>query len=369
MLGFIRFFLSFFVIAFHLTQYLPNLGLLSVNFFYVISGYLITLVLQESYKFEFAPFFKNRFLRLYPAYFVLAVVSLVFSVGLESYSIFHPSWSSYWKIGDYFGNAFVFPWAVLSDPLVHVNSFGWSFFESESLRFRLIPSTWSVGVEIVCYLILWLIAARSLLITLISVVVSIVWHAYVVYMGLQATLIYMPVAAAMLPFCLGALAYHLSVKFHLKPLSAGKGALVTLIVLTVFLVNWHLSIDVPFLPSVYYYFNTILAFLTVLFVNRSRHHGMMGTADKWLGDLAYPMFLGHYVFAFVGWRLLGMSTTPVRGTEVFMIGLVLTILGSIAIVLLVDRKVSNVRDRVRTSIGKEGLYSRGVARPNWGNEE
>ena len=178
MLGAIRFFLSFCVVAFHLTQYIPNLGLLAVNFFYVISGYLITLVLHESYAFKFVPFVQNRFLRLYPAYLSLALISSLFSLTLKSYSLFHPSWSGSAKLGDFFGNVFIFPWAFLSDSLVRVNSFNWAFLDSDTLRFRLIPSTWSVGIELACYFVLWIFASRSLLSTGVTVIGAIFWHFY-----------------------------------------------------------------------------------------------------------------------------------------------------------------------------------------------
>jgi hypothetical protein len=45
MLGLVRFFMATCVVVFHLTLLVPNIGMLAVNYFYVISGYLITMVL------------------------------------------------------------------------------------------------------------------------------------------------------------------------------------------------------------------------------------------------------------------------------------------------------------------------------------
>lgn len=350
MLGVIRFLLAFCVIAFHLTQYIPNLGWLAVNFFYVISGYLITLVLHETYQFKFAPFAKNRFLRLYPAYFALAAISLLFSITLKSHALFHPSWSNPPSVGDVTGNIFMFPWAYLSDPIVMVNAFDIRALDSSTMRFRLIPSTWSVGVEIACYFLLWLFSARNLVTTLVTIAAAIGWHVYSVYHGLHPNMLYNPVNAAMLPFGLGALAYHITSRFRIPQLSGKSGIIATFVLGVAFAVNWELSIGKEFLPSVYYYLNTILAFITVIVINKTRHRGFLGTVDKWLGDLAYPMFLGHYVFAFIAWRILGMSETPMRGTEIFIYGSALTVIASVGTVLLVDRRVLKARNRVKESI-------------------
>lgn len=68
-MGTLRFVLAMCVVFFHLTYPLTrHLGVLAVNFFYVVSGFLITFVLNESYRFQFGSFAVNRYLRLFPAY-------------------------------------------------------------------------------------------------------------------------------------------------------------------------------------------------------------------------------------------------------------------------------------------------------------
>ena len=77
MLGIIRFLLASCVVAFHLTGKLPFLGQFAVNFFYIISGFLITLILNKTYKFNVISFSANRFLRLYPTYFFFVFVGII----------------------------------------------------------------------------------------------------------------------------------------------------------------------------------------------------------------------------------------------------------------------------------------------------
>src|SRR5690606_2030403 len=69
------------VIFNHLGWSLFSGGYIGVDIFFVISGYLITIILTreiQSQQFSIARFYKKRVVRLAPAYFtVLAVVSIV----------------------------------------------------------------------------------------------------------------------------------------------------------------------------------------------------------------------------------------------------------------------------------------------------
>ncbi|MCX2693640.1 acyltransferase [Pseudomonas sp. DCB_CB] len=336
-----------------MTATIPNLGLLAVNFFYVISGFLISLVLHETYNFKFRPFAANRFLRLYPAYFAIAGISLLFAISFESHHQFHVSWSSPPSISDIFGNALIFPWAFLADDIVPVNFLELDIFQSSTSHFRLVPSTWSVGVEIVCYFLLWLFAARQLWSTIATIAIAIAWQWYVLHSSTNPLHGYFPVTAALLPFGLGSLAYHISTIIKLKPLYGFSAISLTIASCILFISNWKLSLDSPnLIGSASYYANNALAFFTVLLINRTSHTGTTKTIDKWLGDLAYPMFLGHYVFGFIAWRILGENSAS-RGIEVFMLGSAITILASIIVVQVVDKNLMKARNKIRFS-AKDG---------------
>lgn len=67
-MGIYRYLLACGVVAEHLSGNIPSLthtGMFAVVGFYVLSGYLITRVLNDVYGFRFAPFWSNRILRLY----------------------------------------------------------------------------------------------------------------------------------------------------------------------------------------------------------------------------------------------------------------------------------------------------------------
>lgn len=234
MLGLVRFVLALSVIAFHLTAAIPNLGLLAVNFFYVISGFLITLVLHETYKFSFRPFAINRFLRLFPSYYVFLGVGIFLSLIFSEHSKFHVSWNNSPSMTDAIGNLLMFPWAVLSDDVVQVNFLNLDQLHSAVPHHRVVPSTWSVGVEIVCYFFLWLFTARKTSFAVATLALGGLWQAFVFNQNLDVRLAYFPVAAAMLPFASGALAYHLFKRLNINSLSDSIAPWATLSVFILF---------------------------------------------------------------------------------------------------------------------------------------
>lgn len=321
----------------------------------MISGFLITLVLHETYRFRFIPFAVNRFLRLYPSYFVIAFISMLFALALEGYADFHGSWSVSTSIQDFIGNILIFPWAFFADDIVPVNFTSFEFLHSVTPHFRLVPSTWSVGVEIVCYFLLWFFSARYLWSTIFSIVAACVWQFYILHSPVNQMLAYFPVPAAMLPFSLGALAYHAMKCFRVWKLSVGHASFFTGLVILLFMINWFFSLSQSkFIGSIFYYVNDVLAFFAVLIINRSRFEGKIGKVDRWLGDLAYPMFLGQYVFGFLAWKIAGESSA-VRSVNVFLVGAVLTILVSVLLVLVVDRRLLAIRKSVREINSGDGV--------------
>lgn len=347
MFGIIRFFLALSVVAFHLTALIPHLGVAAVNAFYLLSGFLMTLVLHEIYGFSFTRFMLNRALRLFPAYIAIATVGLFLSISLSGYNQFHPSWEMGFTFESMIGNAFVFPWAFLSDQIVFVDITGLFFLNSQILHYRIVPSTWSVGVEIICYALLWAFTARNIKIALASFALAAAWHGYVIIAGLDVRLLYYPVIAAMLPFAMGAAAYHLVVFFQIKTLNNAGRYLVVIGTLILQFLIWYMSIKtVVYIGSTYYYLNMLVVFVSVIVINRSRFEGLALKIDKWAGDVAYPMFLFHYICAFAGWHMIG-ANGPIRGWPVFYAGTALTIYSSIIVVLFIDRPIEALRQRVR----------------------
>jgi len=93
MFGTYRTLLALMVVALHLGGL--SMGGYAVFGFYVLSGYLMTLIMQNNYGYSALGFYKyalNRFLRIYPIYWVSIVFSaiLVWYFGLVFWSAICP---------------------------------------------------------------------------------------------------------------------------------------------------------------------------------------------------------------------------------------------------------------------------------------
>ncbi|WP_269935803.1 acyltransferase family protein [Serratia liquefaciens] len=354
MLGVLRFFLASCVIMFHLTGAVPNIGQLSVNFFYVISGYLITLILNDTYKCNSRAFAINRFLRLYPTYYFFAIISIFLSItpifGVTT-SSFHPSWVANQTAMDWLGNLFIFPWAFLSDyAVVSIPN----LLVSESFRFRLIPSTWSIAVEIVCYFSLWLFTSRNLYFAIISLVVAIFMHVGIQLSNLAPEFTYAPFYAALLPFSMGAIGYFISISvkinYKAKISSAMYHTMTLVIVITAFLINWYISTkSLNFYSSTSYYLNNFIALFSVMAMHNSKLNGQTKMADKIMGDLSYPLFLCQYIAGYIGWLVIGKPES-IRGWDIFFSGYIFAIIMSAISIKLIDKNTTKIRNRIRPKL-------------------
>lgn len=292
--------------------------------FYVLSGYLMTRVLNDVYQFRAAPFALNRFLRLYPMYIVVAVLSVPAVLWLPDPGEFNN------RFGMPNG---AWPWlqSFLMMPTVIMPPF------------RLVPVSWSIAVEVVNYAILWAFTARSQRFAWIALAVSIAIHVAAFMITTDHNVRYFPWYAAMLPFSIGALLY-----FHGGQILEGmvqfgrhwRLAVAAVWAGTLALAFYLGAID-RLAPEIVSYIGilTTAAFIVALSDLKS------GSVDKALGDLAYPVFLTHYLVAVVAHRMV-LGSMP-RGLVLFAVSLVLMLILSQALVMLQRAYIDPLRDKVR----------------------
>ncbi|HAL21893.1 MAG TPA: hypothetical protein DCP40_04065 [Stenotrophomonas sp.] len=339
MLGSFRFFLALCVVLFHLTGQIANLGQFAVECFYVISGYLVTMILTKTYKFEFKSFALNRFLRLYPSYYALALLTLVMWFALPRMPEFHACWVWAGRTTDVIGNVLIWPWTFFPD-------------QPGNYKFRLIPSTWSIAVEICCYFLLWAFAARGWRWTVVTLLASAAYHVYSLSTGMEPATRYTPVSAAMLAFCTGSLAYRASdlVVKHRPVWMTHKAAqpLLLLVAICAFGAVWKASVyDGTATTNPYYYGVIIVAALVSLMFHGARANGALGFVDRWLGDLSYPVFLIHYPAGYLVWLAIGQPEA-MRSWTIALWAIPVSMTISVAVIRLVDIPLRKIRDTVRS---------------------
>lgn len=130
------------IIFFHLGYDIFNGGFIGVDIFFVISGYLITLIIVNDFvnnKFNLINFYKKRFCRIYPALLFLLIV-----VYLVSWFIFFPNYHK--VVGQYIFSSIL----SITNLLLFLDNN--KYFESD-LASNPLLHTWSLGIEVQFYFI------------------------------------------------------------------------------------------------------------------------------------------------------------------------------------------------------------------------
>lgn len=288
-------------------------GLNAVQSFYIISGFYMSLILNEKYTGAgtYKLFITNRLLRLYPIYW--AVLLICFIASFIAFKVHHGHYAGlldpYFKYfikgnmtwGTFFtlmGSNFTLvgqDWLMFTGyhqtegRLWFAHDF--HLWDPRIEKFLLIPQAWTLGVEISFYLIapfLVRLPLKKLLPILgATILLRIGFHA--------AGITYDPWSYRFFPlelmyFLLGTVSYHLYCK--LKTMEINKGWYQAVFVFMIFA-----TFAYQFIPKNYYYlikytYNAlIVGAIPFLFILTKDH-----TFDRWIGELSYPVYICHMLF-------------------------------------------------------------------------
>ena len=141
-MGFLRFVLAFFVVTQHIMG-VSYLGAAAVHVFFLISGYLMTRVMLETYGYSrlgFARFWTNRILRLLPTYLVVATITV---------PVLH-------YIGEDFGRRLVTSIGVPMTLASWLQNLTMLYADviPNSVVPRLVPPTWALTLELISYFLI-----------------------------------------------------------------------------------------------------------------------------------------------------------------------------------------------------------------------
>lgn len=284
MFGTYRTLLAIMVIMLHLGG-MPVIGGYAVFGFYVLSGYLMTLIMHRNYGYTrggVARYALNRFLRIYPIYWVSCLFSLllIYSFGEDFVRGFHSSIYIPNDLASISRNFFLF-FPALEDP-------------------RLTPPAWALTVEIFYYIAIGLGVSRSRSITLIWLFLSVVYTVSVNFLGLDWSYKYSFIPAASLPFATGALIFHnRNQLIGIVERRFASGYMPSFLFALV-LANWLIGFLLGSLRGFSFYINYILctaALITLL--NKRSLPFISSRLDKTLGDFSYPIYLFHYQIGLV----------------------------------------------------------------------
>jgi peptidoglycan/LPS O-acetylase OafA/YrhL len=318
---------------------------IAVQTFYIVSGFYMALVLTERYH-SLRAFFTNRWLRLYPAYFVVLAVTLAhallrWQLGRQSNVPGLLTYESHFAPLDLVSKSYL----VLTNALLwgqdvalflRISDDGSSLaFTTNALSanphvetFLLVPQSWSLSIELGFYLLApWLVARRTW--TLIGILgATIALRLVLASRGLTFdpwTYRFFPVEVG--SFVLGILIYR-----HRRrdaPITTQRAATALLVgaalLLSLLPESWLVRVA----------FYGLVAWALPLAFQLTRNN----RADRYLGDLSYPVYLVH---------LLAISVAYYSGWSGVRLALLILVMTAGSAILL-HEVVQRPIDRLRAS--------------------
>lgn len=316
-LGTWRFFLACLVAISHLwVDMIHGPAAYAVWGFFLISGYLMTHVVKHKYgwsRLGLQDYAINRFLRIYPAYFLACVLGFLAlkwlpGMGIEP-STLNPEFvlPSNWRDG--LTNLTLLP-----------------LWGSNHL---LVPVSSALSVEVGVYLLIPIMAAAPSA-ALLGVILSALLNWQLGLTPAQFGLRYSGFLTCFMAFGVGSLVCH--VKPQLERFA--HPVLSTL----AWLAHCTIWLWWDFWPwTLGLYASLVLtAWVLISFVDRKP-----SAQDKWLGDLSYPVYLFHTV---VGIGLFGQFAQQ-RSFSFFVVSLIATIALSWAVVVGIDKPLQRIKRR------------------------
>ncbi len=327
-LGLIRFGLGMMVLLNHLWLPTANvIGAHAVTGFYIVSGFLMTKVINEVYLGELGRlrYVANRLLRIYPAYLLVVFATLL---GLII-------WPGYFNV-----------YSLIRIP---VDAEEWfsnvTLYRLTDSPTILIPPGWSLFVEMFFYIVI-AILGRWRSVVFRWFVISFVYTVWMVVNGLPFRDRYYPLAAASLFFSAGAGVYVICQSTWMIRLFAWLPRVATWAAAALFvvfpIVVEALGGDRGMLG--YYGASAVFLVIFISLVTRNRLDG--GRWDRFLGDLAYPVFLTHFFSAGVV-NLLTSNRFMVTSTINMVLSTAMCLAISVAFLKWVEPQIEKMRNRIR----------------------
>ena len=351
-MGSIRTLLALAVVFGHADIYLFTGGVLAVQLFYVISGYLMSLILLSKSYDSLHAFYINRFLRLFPIYWVVAILT-----GFIYLVISTPSSQAFWSVYKSLGvdsfwliltNLVLFGQDLIMFTGVENGDFGLTsnFQNSEVFVWQglLVPQAWTLGVELSFYLIAPFIL-RDKRRWILILIASLMLRIYFIYIGLGTedpfTYRFFPLEIAL--FLLGAFSHQ-----YIKPLYDSFGLsenknlinLSTLFFIVIILVFHFIDIN-SLIKSL------ILIGLFILALPLLAKFQQGSEMDDWIGSFSYPIYICHWVVIDVIKFLVEQGFLAYGGAMFYLTILITTLYFAYLLESIITKRIESLRAQYR----------------------
>jgi peptidoglycan/LPS O-acetylase OafA/YrhL len=386
-MGLLRFLLAAAVVAEHSTSFggfSIVTGQMAVRLFFIISGFYMALILSTKYTTQpnrYWLFISNRFTRLFPSYYLVLLASLAF-YGAASLHLHKPVdrlilWQDALHAGHYLKLALIglaqltvvgmdtvclfsydtlhgFHWPALAE-LSDKNWFPGMAGSGAAWRFMFVPQSWSISLELIFYFFapLW-VSLRTRTLLAIGLGSGVIYGLlkFVLSASQLQTVSYFFFPCTMYLFILGILAYRWSKQF-LAWLPKRFDTAIAVAAFTSILAY-------SFLPAVWrdvLCIALVFAAVPILF-NRT----CTSKAQKYIGDLSYPIYICHILTKWMLLAVLGVTRASVTSPPGWLL-LVCSTIFAAGLLWFVEYPVDRWRQRrvKKASVGQRPVVSAPIA--------
>jgi len=352
-MGVLRFILAISVVLSH-TEPLFGIqivgGQIAVQAFYIISGFYMSMILNEKYinkNSSYSLFITNRFLRLFPTYWTTLIITflvallLFFTIDENSGIIYrYIHYAKEFGFGNMlllvFSNIFILgqDWLLFFGIDLETGHLFFTTNFKDTLpplyKFQFIPQAWSIGTELTFYLIAPFLVRKKLNIIIPIILGSLLLRLYLYNSGLQHDpWLYRFFPTELVFFLFGNVSYRLYIKIKdttIQPYIL-KFALAFVLLFSLF----YDKFNVPFQIYIYY----IIFFLSIPFIFKLTKSWKK---DRLIGELSYPIYISHMLIIMI-----------IRGFSISTKGYfsLVIIIGSIVFSILVNKFVADKIEIIR----------------------
>ncbi|HXP48834.1 MAG TPA: acyltransferase [Bacteroidia bacterium] len=281
-------------------------GLIAVQSFFIISGFYMSLILNEKYNQEksYKLFISNRLLRLFPAYIFIIIISFI-----GTYLSHNPIISDFSRV-NIFSKIYLIVINIIivgQDTTLFLGldakgslHYVKHFYNSNPQihYFMLCPQAWSLSLELMFYSIAPFLVRRKLSIVLVIMALLFILRMVIYSQGMY----YDPWTYRFFPtelffFLSGNVAYRIYKKLTLlsdpKIETARKAGLAMLSCIVIFLF-WFNYCPVNYIIKQYAFYIFLTFSIPFIFLYTKGF-----STDKFIGELSYPVYITHlFVMAF-----------------------------------------------------------------------
>lgn len=346
-MGVLRLLFALSVVMFHiypLWQF-PGFSSTAVHSFFIISGFYMSLILNEKYinkNGSYRLFITNRFLRIFPLYWIILLLTFTFSFykflmvpGNESYIHLVINFLSQST-----QSAFDLIMIILRNISLIVTT-DYFFHNFKDPGYLLIPPAWSLQIELLFYLMApVLVKLRVPVLVILTVLFSIATFGFQEKISPNDTSLFLIFVTKFVFFLFGMLSYQLYVVLKKKnsthSISRTIAFTLPLFILIFGSTSGIIVLNFSLQKIILFFYFLILA-VSIAYVF---HYSKNIPFDRALGELSYPVYLSHpLIFKLV-------NTSPLASHNHYIVTfscIFLTILLSFILIRTVENPIDKLR--------------------------